>query len=427
MRAVIFLAALIFTGPTVAGEPVALVPTGTKTVAPEIALGPDGNPHVVWIQKRPAVPVAEGEHSHLAADDLYYSRAIGGGDGFTTPIRVNPVPGEVWGFAVSNPQIVVDEDGVIHVLYPANATASHADRGIVVNRYTRSTDGGKTFSEPVTLNDPNLDVSQGSFLHGGLGQAHVFAAIGAAPGGRVFSYWIDTRHMQSDKESGAIYGAISEDNGATFGEEFLIWKNTACPCCQLTVAAASADDVYLGYRQVLGKTRDSVVARSNDGGRTFAKPLSIVNTPWEIEGCPLKPTTVAVAGDHVAAVWYSGSEDPRGAYFSYSADGGKTFARGKPIHDGATISDAPVVWLDDTGTVVLAWHAKTKEGRAVYWKTSSDFGESFTQAERLSAQGRRAANPGMAKNGLGPVHLVFEQQGQVIYRQLEVGQRLAGR
>src|SRR5690606_40475909 len=75
-------------------------------------------------------------------------------------------------------------------------------------RFARSTDGGRTFSEPVTINDDGLPIG------------HRFDSLGVAPDGTVVLAWIDKRDLERATAAGesyagaAVYVAVSRDAGA---------------------------------------------------------------------------------------------------------------------------------------------------------------------------------------------------------------------
>jgi hypothetical protein len=95
--------------------------TGHKAQAPEIAVGPDGSVHLVWIDENSgAEEHAEHGHSHMAATNLFYARSTDGGRSFGAPLRLNAKDGDVWGFSVSKPRVVVGQNGTVHVFYPGN-------------------------------------------------------------------------------------------------------------------------------------------------------------------------------------------------------------------------------------------------------------------------------------------------------------------
>ena len=66
--------------------------------------------------------------------------------------------------------------------------------------------------------------------------------------------------------------------------------NEVCPCCQLTLAF-DEDTTYMGYRKIYDDGRDSTVARSTDGGRSFSGEGRLDLARWDIDGCiPPCPT-----------------------------------------------------------------------------------------------------------------------------------------
>ncbi|HKC85769.1 MAG TPA: sialidase family protein, partial [Blastocatellia bacterium] len=223
-------------------------PADRVSASPDVAVGADEGINVIWVDKgeakdaqaappRPAGPQAGG-HSHKTYNNLYFARSTDGGRTFSRPLRVNTKDGELWGFATSRPRIAVGKSGVIHIFYHANRRDPSAPRQAVDARYTRSTDGGKTFTAPRTLNSETLGMDDGE-----LNEAHCFGGMGVAPNGDVHTFWVDTRHMTAEKDNGSIYTAVSRNEGKTFEPERLLFRNTACPCCQLHVAFSPKGEV----------------------------------------------------------------------------------------------------------------------------------------------------------------------------------------
>ena len=114
---------------------------GRRAVSPELAVGPDGAINVIWRDKgltaeRPAPkPHVPGEHSHRSSTDLYFSRSEDGGSTWSAPLKVNNDEGEIWGFAVSKPNIAVGPTGTIHLYYPANDKSELTGLDVVSARY----------------------------------------------------------------------------------------------------------------------------------------------------------------------------------------------------------------------------------------------------------------------------------------------------
>lgn len=406
-----------------------------RALGPEIAIGRDGAINVIWLDKGatgaaqdPAKtsPAAAQGHSHQSWTDLLFARSSDAGRSFSAPLRVNAEAGEIWGFAASKPRIGIGPTGTIHIYYPANENSPVTARPVAVSRYLRSTDGGRSFSKPVRLNT-HATTDASAFVHGGLSHAHAFGTMSVARDGTIYTYWIDTRAMAKDGDNGKMYSAISRDDGVTFGPDRETFPADICPCCQISAVAIDRNTVFVGTRQVYGDSlRDGTVARSDDGGKTFGERVRLGGKPWKINGCPLKPTAIAVDGDYVYAAAHSGAEQPAGVYFARSRDGGKTFTDFQSMHAQAAVSDAPVVAVS-RDTVIVAWHAKTNEGRRIYFRTSTDRGATFGDVREAATPAGTASHPALAVASDGGVHLVWQQGDEIRAMKMDLPQtRVAG-
>ena len=390
--------------------------TEHKAQAPEITLGPDGSVHMVWIDENTAAPSADQSkygHSHVAATNLLYARSTDGGKTFSAPTQLNAKSGDVWGFSVSKPRVVAGANGTLHVFYPGNDINPTNGKAEAVALYARSTDGGRTFSTPKRLNEmASTDASH--LVHGGLTHAHVFGTLATDGKGNVYALWIDTRDMMKEGDSGKVFMAVSRDDGVSFEKDREILPNDVCPCCQLTAFVDTTGKLYVGSRQVDGKYRDSTVMVSSDGGRNFSPRQRVVGSRWEIEGCPLKPTSVVAANGIVTAAYYTAGEQPPGAYIVRSVDGGKSWSSPMLAHPGAVTSDAPVLTLAGQ-TLHLFWHAKLADGiRRVYTRASTDMGATFGPISELpTPPGAASQLPAVAGRPDGSVQVAWQQGTEV--------------
>ncbi len=379
---------------------------------------------IVWVERTPegeaiaAAGAASAEgHTHLAQADVFFARSTDGGKTFTAPLRVNTQVGSVWGFAISKPRVLVSPDGTVHLFYPGNSMSKASGKPIVLPMYARSTDSGRTFATPVSLGSvPASDHSD--VVSGGLANAECFGTLAIDERGGVYAYWIDTRDMSNESRNGKIFSAVSYDGGKSFGKDFEVFPADACPCCQIT-AGVYDGRIYMGSRQVTPEgMRDSVVAISTDRGKTFKPRVRWGGVSWKIEGCPLKPTSIAVDGDHVYLVAYNGGANPPGAYFSRSTDGGKSYEPAVALHPGATVSDMPVVKVLD-GKIIVAWQAKTTGDRRVYISVSRDRGKTFSTPVEMAAPPGTGIQPVIAGRA-GGLQIAW-QQGDTVMTQYLAG------
>jgi len=416
-RLIAFLSLFLISASAVASQRVSEV--GRRALSPEIAVGPDGAINVIWLDKgltadRPAPkPRKPGEHSHRSATDLYFTRSEDGGKTWSTPVQVNPDDGGVWGFAVSKPRIEVGPTGTIHVFYPANDKSPKTGLAVVSARYIRSVDNGKSFGTPIVLNRP-AELDREDILGEGLSMTNSFGTMGVAPDGTVITAWQDVAQMKdsSDGADGAV--AISTNDGESFqAERIALPGNDVCPCCQLTLAF-DEDTAYMGYRKIYDDGRDSTVARSTDGGRSFSSEGRLDLARWDIDGCPLKTTELGIDAEHVYVATYTAGEDPAGVYFSHSTDGGRSFAGRRQIHPAAPYSDAPTMTVDDAGAVRIVWHAKTGGPRRLFTAVSVDGGETLSEPVELATPAGTSAYPATAFVG-NTVWVTWQQENEEVF------------
>jgi len=419
----------------VAAEPIAVSGAAQKALAPEIAIGPKGDIDVIWLDREPnaaqekavaghaghAPAPAGAPERHLSSMDLWFARSMDGGRTFSAPVRVNPEAGMVWGFAVSKPKIAVSpRTGTLHVVFPANAVEGTDNKTRLVMYYSRSTDGGRSFEKPRLLHAP-IDVDQSDFMDGGFTSAHAFGTVGVAPDGSVHAVWVDTRWMKKGDSAAAAFTAVSRDDGRTFTKDEVMAEAGVCPCCQLTMAFDTDSNLYLGSRLVTtdGQRNSTVAKVGHDHAAHLAadarKPVGL--QPWQLEGCPLKPTVVAVDGPRVYAAAFSGAEEKAGVYFSSSTDGGATFTRAVAVHPEAVVSDAPTLTLA-RGQPVIAWHAKAGDVRRVYWRTVAS-GGAMGPVREIDAPAGVSQSPAIAARRDGLVQVVWQQGDRILTTALD--------
>jgi hypothetical protein len=391
-----------------AQQPVRLGNPERTVAAPRVAGGPDGTVYLLWVEKGAPQPA----RGHASNDDLYLARWAPGATAPEPAVRVNPEPGSAKASAVVRAQLEVGDDGTVHVLYPANARSPVNGKPVVDVRYARSLDGGRSFSQPLTLNSPSPnDLSASS--HSDIAAAATFPALATAAGGRVLAFWLDSRHVAHAEDPSDLYAAVTADGGRTWSADRRLFGGQVCECCQ-PVAVQGAGAVLLSSRHVDGAGhRDPIVSRVALDLQSVGAPARIGTRRWEIEGCPMKATALAAAGERAYVAWYSHADEPAGVWFAISEDGGRSFDAGRPLHPQAAVADAPVIAVGRAGRVAVAWHAKAGGERRIYVVQSLDMGKNFTAPVAVSAGEEPAGYPSIA--AVGDQLLLAWQQGTAGY------------
>lgn len=400
--------------------PLQVNPSGHKAAAPDVAVAENGDVAILWVD-RSANAMAAGNHDrHIAATDVYVATSSGDGDGFSAAVKVNDTAGAVWGQQVSRPRIVATPNGTWHVSYAVNDLHPTHQKTALTTHYTRSTDGGRSFEVARRLSSLT-DQDMSGTIHGGFVSAAAFGTMAAARDGSVHVLWIDTRHMHHDSESGSMYAAVSRDDGRSFSVERSIVNSGVCPCCQLMAVTNDRSELLLGSRKVLpGSIRPATVMRLSSASNANPEAISIGGAPWQIAGCPLKPTAVAVAGDRVFAAVHNGGEEKPGVIFSVSKDNAAHFDFKGLVHPEATVSDAPSI-ASNGKTVLIAWHARVNGPRHVFYRYYNLDGAARGDVQELPTGANAAQAPVLAVRSDGNYQIVW-QQGDDIFTDTLAGQ-----
>lgn len=396
----------------IAAAPMGMSPEGQKAAAPDLAVNARGEMALLWVDRSPQEQAGANHDRHLAMTDVYVAVSRDGGQSFDAAVKLNSTAGAVWGQQVSRPRIVGTPNGTWHVSYAANDEHPTLKKTTLTTHYTRSRDGGRSFEAPRRLSTMT-DQDMSDVIHGGFASAAAFGTLTAAPDGAVHVYWIDTRHMQRESNSGALYGVASRDDGKTFGPEKKLIDTGVCPCCQVMAIANGRSEILLGSRQVdADNIRPSTVANLGRDDRAAANRINIGGAPWQIAGCPLKPTVMAVHGDHVFAAVHNGGEATPGVIFSVSRDGGRSFEPKGIVHQEAAVSDAPSAATNGK-VVLLAWHAKLTGPRRIFYRFYDLEGSPRSEIRELESAPGNAQAPVVVARPDGGFQLAWQQADRV--------------
>jgi hypothetical protein len=183
------------------------------------------------------------------------------------------------------PLLTIDGANTLNVVY-ASKRGGRTGRDLVIQR---SSDGGTSWSAPVTVND---DAGSGS---------HSFASMAPAPHGGIVAAWLDNRsgHQGVRTAHVAATGAVARNVSI---------DDVTCECCRTALLATSRGELVAAYRDHAdGNVRNMLFATSHDDGASWSAPLPIADDHWIVNGCPESGPTLTEAKDGtVWAAWFNG-------------------------------------------------------------------------------------------------------------------------
>jgi BNR repeat-like domain len=277
-----------------------------------------------------AAAAADGQYNPYIASDnrggfylVYVERAKGAsnvmlrhssdGVNFSAPVRVNNLDGDATVRNENPPKVAAAAQGRVYVCWASERGKWKGDI-----RFARSTDGGKTFSPAITVNSDGANEPAG----------HAFQSLAVDSKGGVFIAWIDERDKRKEDRGAEIWLAASSDHGKTFSRDRRILTDV-CECCRTNLQIDAAGNLYLSYRVVPRSGpmyRDIIIARSVDGGKTFAQAV-VSEDKWEVNGCPVAgPSFSFDKHGAITVIWFMGAAERPGLYYATSTDNGKTFS-----------------------------------------------------------------------------------------------------
>jgi hypothetical protein len=343
-------------------------------------------------QGRLYVAFVEGEH-------VYVTRSADGGKTFADAARVNPQPEKVDSNGEGRPKVALGPRGQVYVTYTQRLSKPYTGH----IRFSRSTDGGRTFAPPRTVNDDGMETG------------HRFDALAVGPKGEVYVAWIDKRDLEAAQAAGrkyaggALYQAISRDDGRTFSKNVKL-KDEVCECCRIAFDFDGPIPVLL-WRDILpGGIRDHSLLRLGPDGPEAPHRASVDD--WKIEGCPHHGPALAVDATgayHLA--WFTAGSRAQGLLYAQTRDQGRTFSA--PYRFGSPETSSHPAVLAVGPMLYLAWKESLPEGGyAVRLLASTDGGRRWSPARDLARSSGATDHPLLiARGSAGLLSWFTEREG----------------
>lgn len=292
---------------------------------------PAREPQIAAHGSRIALAFGEGQ-------GIYFSSSSDGGKSFSAPFKV--AEAEIVPLTRHRGPRIAFSRGTIVITAVAGKTAAAGEHahGLPSDGDLlewRSTDGGRSWSKAVVINDAPGAPTEG--LH----------SLASDEKGNLFAAWLDKRGGKGTK----LYGARSTDGGLTWSKNAMIYdspEGSICECCHPSVAMDASGHILVMWRNWLAGSRDMYLARSSDG-ISFSKPEKLGAGTWPLNACPMDGGGLAVSGNKIVTAWRRGEN-------VFLAEPGKPEAQigaGKDIALALAGDRIYVIWTN--GTAIEYW------------------------------------------------------------------------
>lgn len=358
---------------------------GGKAVSgPAVQIDERGLIHIAWI---------EGDHDRR---NLYHATIPSDTMIPSSPVRVNDLEGSVVSLSEPPAMGLGIQPQEVYLTWAMPHPNGKGKPFYTLLRLSRSIDGGQNFLPSVVVNDDTVPTE------------HAFDSLAVGQDGLVHLAWIDSREGQ---QKSATYVTSSPDHGQNIAKNVKLDGGT-CVCCRTAIATAPDGSVYAAWRKVFpGNVRETVLAKSSDGGQTFSAPVIVGHDQWSYRACPHQPTSVGVDGQgRLSVAWYTEDDHERSAiYLAFSDDGGRTFSPKLQMNKSQGLFlNQPHMVVASQGHVVVAWEEQSQDRQDVVVSYSLDRGKTFSNPQRLNDHPGKS--PAVAINRDGVAVLAWIEQ-----------------
>ena len=316
----IFCALALATAPGVARTEI------PNAAQPQLAVASDGRVWLVYGQIE-ATPTQAADHAQHGkgghggdsakarpAGAIFAAYSDDGGTTFGPAIKVGTVPGLMLGMR-RGPRIAVHGNRLTVTAIGEELCA------------LASSDGGKTWGGPLTINDSPKSAVEG--LHD----------LACAPDGRLFVTWLDIRNGKME-----LWGAESPDGGKSWAKNEQIYKSpdkSICECCHPSALFDTDGNLAVMWRNSIEGSRDLWMATRLKGATKFTAAHKLGEGTWKLNACPMDGGRIlALGGGKFGAVWQRAGE----VFFTPASGPEMLFGKGKQPVAVANGANPVVLW-----------------------------------------------------------------------------------
>ena len=343
------------------------LPTAGAAAQPDLVATPDGRLLLSWIE-------TETGSSHTLRFATF--------DGKAWSAAQEIARGDDWFVNwADTPHVVATEDGALWAHWLRQSAKAAYAYDVVLSR---STDGGKTWSAPLTVNDDGTPTEHG------------FVSLWPQSRDSLGIAWLDGRNTAGEGHGGHdAHGSAAMtlrvanvDAGLRKSAESELDPRT-CDCCQ-TDAAMTARGPLLVYRDRDGdEIRDIVVARFDSGAWTL--PRKVHDDRWKMPACPVNGPAVAANGTQAWVAWYTAAGDMPKVRVARSQDAGESFSPPIELDSGLEVQGRVGVAADGDA-VWVSWSREDADGQSLWLaRYDAGLGKELQRIQVAKLQGRGRA------------------------------------
>jgi hypothetical protein len=331
-----------------------------ESMRPRAVVNSTGEVHLVWYDSTPG------------NSEIYYKKSTDGGGVWTTSQRLTYTSG-----SSIAPEIAVDSSDRLYVVWedktPGNSEIY----------FKKSTNKGTTWSANQRLTwtsgismSPSLTVDSSNGLH---------------------LVWDEFTSGNFE-----IFYKKSTDGGATWSTSKNL-SSSAGNSINAAMAVESPDTIHLVWSDFTPGDFELYYKKSTNGGSTWSTSKRLT---WN-SGASVFAAIAADSSGNLHVVWGDDTPGNPEIYYKKSTDGGTTWTAGKTLTPNSIDSGSPDLAVDVSGNLLVVWSNDAPYTAEIYYKKSTNKGDSWSAAERLTWNSGDSEVPVIAVYGSGNIHVFW--------------------
>jgi len=306
---------------------------------------------------------------------------------FGGDVQVNDdVSGEAQMIGSEKTAVVLKDEMVYAVWQDWRNVSDNLQPDIYFSKGIIDSDGNVSFNENVMVND---------VAHSPLNDKPSAPAMAVGDDGIIYVVWTDNRNIDNQLEGVDVYFSRSTNGGVSFEQNQLIGSTAGGSGAP--AIASEGNYVYIVYEHCCDPANNVLnFVMSSNKGQSF-NALETIYIPSEKENGAGQPTIAAENSKVYIAFQLKSKEYAGQVALMKSHDRGESFSDPMIINDDnePNVQQASISLFVSDNNVYVTWH-DFREPKGVYFSSSYDGGNSFSQNQLIVETGPNYPSPVIA-------------------------------
>lgn len=310
---------------------------------------------------------------------IYLAQGQVGGD-FTAAVAVTSQPEAIYNDGENRPKLAFGPQGEIYISWVHKTPRPYT--GDV--RFSRSLDGGRSFSQPITINDDGLVTS------------HRFESLIVSASGQIHLVWIDKRDKVAARKKGqsyagaALYHSVSNDRGQSFSPNKKL-VDQACECCRIAMDLDAKGEPVIFWRHIFANGfRDHAMQSLSSLSNSTVSNIS--DDGWRINACPHHGPAMSVDDrGRPHGFWFTGAAKRGGLYYGRFNKISKQMENIVQVSASASASRPQILALKQQ--IFLLWKELDGDVTQLRLQVSNDYGKTWLDRGSIFSVSGRTGYP----------------------------------